>query len=275
VAQTPDSRLLKQLIDETGIGETANREYELILCAQIGYAIGPSMTLVSTLRRLHQSLVKSAGTVVFGMEDGTVSIFGLIFGVAATTSNTATVVIAGASGAVAAAVSMMAGAYLDVETTRDALAAKRALAAADPAAQEGAVEALPSQLAAAGLTAEQSAALTRAVGQDRAALGGLILALQGTEEAPLDPWEQALWMLLADFAAAAVPILPFVFLPVRDARIVSGVVTLLLLIGLGIGRARIAKRDTLRTVLETVSIGIAAALAGIGISVLVDRGFAG
>jgi VIT1/CCC1 family predicted Fe2+/Mn2+ transporter len=55
--------------------------------------------------------------------------------------------------------------------------------------------------------------------------------------------------------------------------VVSGVVTLLLLIGLGLGRARIAKRDTLRTVLETVSIGIAAALAGVGISVLIDHGF--
>ncbi len=45
------------------------------------------MIFASTLQRLHASLVKSAGTVVFGMEDGTVSIFGLIFGVAATTSS--------------------------------------------------------------------------------------------------------------------------------------------------------------------------------------------
>jgi len=42
-----------------------------------------------------------------------------LFGVAATTTNTKAVLIAGASGAVAAAVSMMAGAYLDIETTRD------------------------------------------------------------------------------------------------------------------------------------------------------------
>jgi predicted membrane protein (TIGR00267 family) len=82
-------------------------------------------------------------------------------------------------------------------------------------------------------------------------------------------------MLLADFAAAAVPIVPFVLFSVAQARVVSGVVTLLLLIGLGVGRARIAKRDTLRTVIETVAIGIAAALAGVGISLLVDRGFAG
>jgi predicted membrane protein (TIGR00267 family) len=82
-------------------------------------------------------------------------------------------------------------------------------------------------------------------------------------------------MLLADFMAAAVPILPFVWLPIPQARVVSGAVTLLLLIGLGIGRARIAKRDMWRTVIETVSIGIAAALAGVVIGVLVDRAFTG
>src|SRR5208337_3645496 len=59
------------------------------------------MTIALILPRLKRSLLASAGTVVFGMEDGTVSIFGLIFGVAATTSNTATVLIAGASGAAA------------------------------------------------------------------------------------------------------------------------------------------------------------------------------
>ena len=82
-------------------------------------------------------------------------------------------------------------------------------------------------------------------------------------------------MLLADFAAAAVPIVPFVLLPIPQARLISGAVTLMLLIGLGVGRARIAKRNTLRTILETVSIGIAAALAGVGISVLIDHGFGG
>jgi len=48
------------------------------------------MTIAPILLRLKRSLVASAGTIVFGMEDGTVSIFGLIFGVAATTSSTAT-----------------------------------------------------------------------------------------------------------------------------------------------------------------------------------------
>jgi VIT1/CCC1 family predicted Fe2+/Mn2+ transporter len=233
-----------------------------------------SVTIATTLKRLRRSFANSAGTVVFGMEDGTVSIFGLIFGVAATTTDTKTVLIAGASGAVAAAVSMMAGAYLDVETTRDEIDAKRASRQVELMMSPDRLAAsLDGLFAKAGLTAEQSGALTAAVGHDRHALGGLLLALQGTPQAPLDPWEQALWMLLADFLAAAVPILPFVFLPIGEARIVSAVMTAALLIGLGIGRARIAERNLVRTVLETVSIGLAAAIAGVAIGVVIDRAF--
>ena len=66
------------------------------------------MNKSSLLGQVKVSLEASAGDVVFGMEDGTVSIFGLVFGVAATTNDRSTVLIAGASGAVAAAVSMMA-----------------------------------------------------------------------------------------------------------------------------------------------------------------------
>lgn len=234
------------------------------------------MTFASQLKRLRASLANAAGTIVFGMEDGTVSIFGLIFGVAATTTNTGTVLIAGASGAVAAAVSMMAGAFLDVETTRDAMETKRAQLQASLAANAASICAeLPGQLAAAGLTHQQSAALTGAVMNDRDALNGLLLALHGSPEAAPNPWVQALWMLIADFAAAAVPILPFVFLPVPQARGVSAVVTIALLIGLGVGRGRIAGHNVARTVVETVAVGIAAALAGVAISVVISRSLTG
>ena len=234
------------------------------------------MSLSSRVKRLRGSLAASAGTIVFGMEDGTVSIFGLIFGVAATTSNAGTVLIAGASGAVAAAVSMMAGVFLDVETTRDEMAVKRAKLQSSLSANAASIRAeLPGQLAAAGLTQAQSAALTGAVMNDRDALNGLLLALHGSPEAAPNPWVQALWMLIADFAAAAVPILPFVFLPVPQARIVSAVLTIALLIGLGVGRGRIAGHNVFRTVVETVAIGIAAALAGVAIGVLINKTFTG
>jgi predicted membrane protein (TIGR00267 family) len=195
------------------------------------------MKIGPILQRLRVSIVSSAGTIVFGMEDGTVSIFGLIFGVAATTSSTKTVLIAGASGAAAAAVSMMAGVYLDAETTRDKVDAT--------ASSKGNSDvSLLSRLVEAGLTPQQSSALTVAVQGDRHA---------------------------ADVLAAAVPILPFVFLPIGQARIVSGAVTVALLVVLGVGRAQLGGRNVLLTVIETVSLGIGAALAGVGIGLLIDH----
>jgi VIT1/CCC1 family predicted Fe2+/Mn2+ transporter len=234
------------------------------------------MTIASILPRLKSSLDNSAGTIVFGMEDGTVSIFGLIFGVAATTASGHAVLIAGAAGAAAAAVSMMAGAYLDAETSRDAVKASRALLLEDSTPTAAALDTLLSKrLAAGGLTSQLSAALADAVRDHPEARKGLIFALQAAPEAQLNPREQALWMLLADLLSAAIPILPFMLLPISQARFVSAAVTTALLIALGVGRARIAKRSTLRTVAETVSIGISAAFAGVAISVLFDRVFSG
>lgn len=73
----------------------------------------------SFLQAIGQSFMSAIGSIVFGMEDGTVSIFGLVFGVAASATNSQTVLLAGATGAISAAVSMMAGTYLDISTERD------------------------------------------------------------------------------------------------------------------------------------------------------------
>jgi VIT1/CCC1 family predicted Fe2+/Mn2+ transporter len=230
------------------------------------------MAMDATLGRLKRSLLASTGTIVFGMEDGTVSIFGLVFGVAATTSSSIAILVAGASGAAAAAVSMMAGAYLDAETSRDQAAANQVNVQADQAAVAAL---LAARLAQSRLTARQCTALTAAVHANPDSLNELMVALQADPHDARSPLEQALWMLAADFFSAAVPMLPFFLLPVPAARTTSAIVTTLLLIALGIGRARIAGRGVFRTVIETVSIGIAAALAGVAIGLLVNRSVGG
>jgi VIT1/CCC1 family predicted Fe2+/Mn2+ transporter len=226
--------------------------------------------------RLARSFRRSAGDVVFGMEDGTVSIFGLVFGVAATTDQSSVVLIAGATGAAAAAVSMMAGTFLDVETTRDTTRARRATLEADLRTRPKAVAAdVAARLQAGGVAPDATERLLGQVRADPAALAGLALALDGegaAEPAP-SPLGHALWMFAADLLAASIPILPFVFLPVADARWVSLGITAVLLVLLGIGRARIGARALLRTVGETVAIGAAAALAGLAIGTAIDRSF--
>jgi vacuolar iron transporter family protein len=232
------------------------------------------MTIASIIQRLKRSLAESAATIVFGMEDGTVSIFGLVFGVAATTTSSVAVLVAGASGAAAAAVSMMAGAYLEAETSRDEMEVAEMRLQADMALDQASMCALlPNRLAVAGVKPPLSTALTGAVQHDPDAVRGLLLALQAPPDGPADPTEQALWMLLADFLSAAVPIIPFFLLPIAQARIVSAAITTALLVALGVGRALIGKRSIARTIAETVSMGIAAALAGVAIGVLIDRSF--
>ena len=104
----------------------------------------------SLASRIAASFKASFGDIVFGMEDGTVSIFGLVFGVAATTSDTRTVLVAGMTGAIAAAVSMMAGAYLDAETARDQAREHADAVRADVVADET----MRSHLVANGVSAE-------------------------------------------------------------------------------------------------------------------------
>lgn len=231
---------------------------------------------IAWLSRLKQSLIASAGTIVFGMEDGTVSIFGLVFGVAATTNSNAAVLVAGASGAAAAAVSMMAGAFLESETDRDEKQARQQQLEidlnCDPA---GVGRMLAERLTTIGLARPLVGALSDAVCEKPEAVKAVLLAMQGGSAAETNPAEQALWMLVADFFSAAVPIVPFMLLPVPSARIVSGAITILLLVALGIGRGIIGKRALARTVLETVSVGIAAALAGVGIGLLFNSRYGG
>jgi vacuolar iron transporter family protein len=227
----------------------------------------------SLWQQLKASFAASAGQVVFGMEDGTVSIFGLVFGVAATTNDRAAVLVAGASGAVAAAVSMMAGTYLDVETNRDQ--ARVMASRINANLQNGSatvIDDVARRLTAAGLSSDQTTSFSSFLSSQPAVLKSLATALTTSSDAHVSqsPLVQSLWMLVADFLAAAIPILPFAFLPVSEGRVVSGTVTTLLLIGLGIGRGLIGGRNILRTMIETVAIGVAAALAGVAIGLWIS-----
>jgi len=76
-------------------------------------------------------------------------------------------------------------------------------------------------------------------------------------------------MFVADLVAAATPLLPFALLQMEAARVVSLVTTTLLLVALGMGRARITHRNVVATTIQTLAIAAAAAVAGIVIGRLV------
>src|SRR5208337_2995480 len=194
--------------------------------------------LKSFLQAVWQSFMSALGSIVFGMEDGTVSIFGLVFGVAANATNSQTVLLAGATGAISAAVSMMAGTYLDVSTARDR-------AQAEIAEEQHKIEREPEQeaqevrdrLLQAGLTPADAEMVLTILQRTPGAMlkSETAFDLQIGISADQNPWVQSIWMFVADLFASFVPVLPFMFLPLGPARTLSLVVTTLLLLLLGVG----------------------------------------
>lgn len=227
-----------------------------------------------SLRRvLGTSFKASIGDIVFGMEDGTVSIFGLVAGVSLTASSGRSVLVAGAAGAVAAAVSMMAGVFLDLqsEQDRDRVESRRRLAAvaADPA---GEIASLMGRLRRTGLQSATLEAIQDDLRQRPAGLPELERNAAFASSAPgQPPVAQALWMFVSDLFAGLTPVLAFAVLPLEQARVVSLLMTLVLLVLLGYGRARIGERKVLPTVLTTVSIAGCAALAGVAVGLWLNQ----
>ena len=223
-------------------------------------------------RRTTASLRVAIGDVTFGMEDGAVSVAGLVFGVSAGTDDSRVVVLAGATGAVAGAVSMMAGRYLDVQSMghrSDALlASTRHRVALHPDAYLGRASA---RLRAAGFTHDEADVVVGALRRNPQALADHVIAYElGTVSRPeASPLAHALWMFFADLLAASVPVIPFVLFPLEMARLVSLLITGMLMAALGVARGRIGGVNIVRTAAETMAIAGVAALAGVAIGHLV------
>ncbi len=224
-------------------------------------------------RRLLASLTASIGDVAFGMEDGAVSIAGLVFGVAASTNDSQIVLLAGATGAAAGAVSMMAGTYLDVESEQRRTAALvervRRRIAIDPARDQ---RRIAHRLERAGFTEAEAAGVIAAYGRNPEAMVADIAAYElgaAPSARPTPPATHAAWMFVADLFAAGVPVVPFALFDIETARIVSLVLTGALMAALGVARARIAHEPPVRTAIQTMAIAGAAALTGVLIGWLV------
>jgi VIT1/CCC1 family predicted Fe2+/Mn2+ transporter len=227
----------------------------------------------SLFTRLKTSFTASVGDIVFGMEDGTVSIFGLVAGVALSAETGKQVLVAGATGAIAASVSMMAGVFLDLQSERDRARVeaqqRRAQIQADP---ERAIGEVLQRLRNTGLRPPT----LNAIQADLRGTPSTLLILESaftvtTSAGKEKPLAHALWMFVSDLFAGLTPVLAFAFLPLDQARWVSVAMTLSLLILLGYGRARIGQRAVLPTVLQTVAIAGLAAIAGILIGQVIDK----
>ena len=222
---------------------------------------------LSLFGKVRESFRDSFGEIVFGMSDGTVSIFGLVAGMVAGAQSGDVILLAGATAAIAVTVSMMAGVFLDLESERDAARVEAEERVAeirnDP---DAAVKKLIGDLETTGLSPASIDALRSDFQRDPLSIQKFEDAVSAEEESEASKasvYVHAGWMGIADFIAAMTPVIPFAFLPLEQAKIACIAGTAILLFLLGLGRARIGKRPVVRTVLETMAIATAAGIAGV------------
>ena len=167
---------------------------------------------------------------------------------------------------------MMAGTYLDVQSSEDRarsrVAALEARVRADPTSE---LALMGDQLRGAGLSDDEVQVVTRALSRNPDAIVRYAAAFrlgrrQGQGESPM---VHAAWMFLADICAAATPVIPFALFDIGTARVVALAVTSILLLVLGIGRGIVAHKSLLGTAAQTLAVASAAALAGVVIGKLV------
>jgi VIT1/CCC1 family predicted Fe2+/Mn2+ transporter len=151
---------------------------------------------------------------VLGANDGIVSIAGLVAGVAGATDNTQTILMAGVAGVIAGAISMAAGEYVSVSSSRDtekALLKKEEFELANYPEQE--LEELAEIYEHKGLSKKTAAIVAKELTANDPYAAHLDAELRIDPDDLTDPWHAAFASSIAFLLGASVPILAVIVSP--------------------------------------------------------------
>ena len=209
---------------------------------------------------------------VLGVDDGLVSNFGLLMGVAGAGADTHGLVVAGLAGLLAGALSMALGEWLSVQSARELFARQIEIERDElTMAPDEEEDELRLIYQAKGLSEENARAVAAKVVRSSSALGTL-----AREELGIDPEELggsayvAAGTSFAMFAVGAVvPLIPLFFVSGQSAIVASAVVSAAALFGVGALITVITGQPALRAGLRQLAIGITAAAITYGVGRLV------
>ncbi len=202
---------------------------------------------------------------IFGAQDGLTSTIAVLSAVAAATSQTYPVLVAGVASALAGVFSMAAGEYTSSKSQREIFEAQiqgereevserpdEAQAEVAYMFEEDGLPAPSARRVAAEIAREPKVLLKTMVEKE--------LSL-GFDEAA-GPLQGALVMGGAFGIGSVVPLIPYFFLHVQTAIWASIAVSALFMFGIGWVKARWTRKSPLRSGLEILAIGAAAGIAG-------------
>jgi vacuolar iron transporter family protein len=222
-----------------------------------GHAMPTSLAQVGARHR--SSFGGNLRAVVFGVNDGLVSNASLVLGVAGAGATSGYVLMTGAAGLLAGALSMAAGEYVSVRTQREMYEYQIALEREEVAEYpEEEAEELALIYHARGVDLEQARDLSRAL-LERPEQALDVLAREELGLNPDDlgsPWQAATASFLSFGAGAALPLLPFVLrLRGAEALMATALLTCVALFAVGMTLSLFTGRQALRGAFRMVLIG--------------------
>ncbi len=202
--------------------------------------------------------------VIFGANDGLVSILALVAGVYGAITESHPILIAGIAGAVAGAISMGAGAYISAksekevtEKERDRKGLKR------KGTPEEEKEKLIRFYQVRGFKRRDAEAVADKVTQQVESSGSYTLGeeLGLTSEESWPPTKAALFTGLSFAVVSLIPILPFAFMDVNPAVITAVIASIGCLFVVGASKAIFSRKSWIRSGIEMMAIGALASAA--------------
>jgi VIT1/CCC1 family predicted Fe2+/Mn2+ transporter len=212
--------------------------------------------------------LSSIREVVFGAQDGLVSTFAVVAGLAATGVAPVVVLLGGLVSAVAGVLSMSIGTFL-------ASRAQRQLHEGELERERREIREHPGEEVAELMAALMGRGMSRAdaveVARRVARHPDLLLATLATFELGLapqrlgNPVRDAFVMAGAFGGASVVPLLPFLFAHVLPAFALAGGLTLVALFAVGVVKARVAGVSAIRSGLEVAALAAASGTLSFGL----------
>jgi len=212
--------------------------------------------------------------VVFGVNDGLVSNFSLVMGVAGGTSNNSVVLLAGIAGLVAGAFSMASGEWISIRSQRELyeneLRIEQEELRAFPEEERDELEMI---YRAKGISPEDARALVDTImNRNDVALDTLAREELGLDPRRLgSPWVAAGSSFAAFASGAALPVLPFLFGSGTAPTIVAALLSVSALFAVGAATSIFTGRHAGRAGLRMALIGAVVAAITFGVGTLVGE----
>ncbi|MGH2500797.1 MAG: VIT1/CCC1 transporter family protein [Candidatus Limnocylindria bacterium] len=202
---------------------------------------------------------------MFGAQDGLVSTLAVVSAVGGATGQTFPVLIAGIASALAGVFSMAAGEYFSSKSQREIFMAQIARERAEIAERPAEAEAeVAYMLEREGLSEAASKRVAAELARDPNVLLNTMVEkeLGILVEAGPSALQGAFVMGGSFGIAAIVPIVPYLFLPVVTAVLVSVPLAAAVMFALGVVKSRWTQRSALVSGLEAVAVATVAGVAG-------------